>query len=222
MVFVGTGQLLGLPDLTSTGVQTIYGVYDPPNALASPRTRASLVQQSLSSAVIGGTVVATATNNAVSLPAASGWYIDLTLNLGERVVNTPLLRSGAVIVTSTQPSLSPCTSGGTAFFYYINFSNGSAFPSPQFDANSDGTINQGDLVNNGNGTTSVPIGVQLGTGFFANATLQNCGTACNSPGRPGTSGSIAYNCPASGATSCTPRYTKGAISHRISWWEVHE
>ncbi len=32
MVMFGTGQFLGVPDMTNENVQSIYGVYDPPGA----------------------------------------------------------------------------------------------------------------------------------------------------------------------------------------------
>ncbi|GAC1305461.1 MAG: PilC/PilY family type IV pilus protein [Steroidobacteraceae bacterium] len=219
MVFVGTGQLLGSPDLSNTQVQTIYGVYDPNTAYATPLGRSGLVQQTLTAASIGSIGVATVTTNSVSLPSSKGWYIDLTLNTGERVVNNPLLRSGTLLVTSTQPSPSPCVSGGNSFSYYINFANGSSFPSPQFDVNKDGIINAGDTVTNANGSHTVPVGIQLGAGFFADATVEN---SCSGSGcaASGPSGFLVYNCAASGSMACTPRYMKGAINHRVSWWEI--
>ncbi len=39
MVFVGTGQLLGIPDLSYTNTQSIYGVFDPPAGYATPLLR---------------------------------------------------------------------------------------------------------------------------------------------------------------------------------------
>ncbi len=219
MVFVGTGQLLGIPDLSNVRMQTVYGVYDPPTAYSSPLTRASLVQQTLTAATLGGLAVAIESSNTVSLPATKGWFVDLTLNSGERVVNTPLLRSGALIVTSTQPSVSSCTPGGVSYSYYINFATGSAFTSPQFDVNGDGVINQSDMVLNANGTRSVVVGVKLGTGFYADATLENSSSGTGAANAPGY---LVYTCPATGAGVCVPRYMKGAISHRISWWEVRQ
>jgi len=219
MVFVGTGQLLGIPDLSNVRTQTVYGVYDPPAAYSSPLTRASLVQQTLTAATLGGLAVAVESSNTVSLPATKGWFVDLTLNSGERVVNTPLLRSGALIVTSTQPSVSSCTPGGVSYSYYINYATGSAFTSPQFDVNGDGVINQSDMVLNANGTRSVVVGVKLGTGFYADATLENSSSGTGAANAPGY---LVYTCPATGAGVCIPRYMKGAISHRISWWEVRQ
>src|SRR5450631_1299960 len=228
MVFVGTGQLLGVPDLANTQVQTIYGVYDPATPYATPltRTSGSLVQQVLSLASIGTTEVAVVTGNAVTIPTNKGWYIDLTLNSGERVVNTPLLRSGALVVTSTQPASSSCTSGGSSFLYIINYATGSAFPSPQFTVNGDSKLDSGDTVTNGSqgpGDSVVPIGAQLGSGFYANATIVNTGTCSGAgcAGSPPPGYYYVYNCPESGA-SCTPRLMKGALKHRIAWWEVRQ
>jgi type IV pilus assembly protein PilY1 len=219
MVFVGTGQLLGIPDLSNINVQSIYGVYDPPAGYATPLARTDLVQQVLSAAMIGTVDVATVTNNAVSIPTTKGWFIDLTLNPGERVVNPPLLRTGTIVVTSTQPSSSTCTSGGISFSYFINFATGSAFTSPQFDVNGDHILNTSDEVPGPLGTWIVPLGVSLGTGFYAGATLENSSSGTGSTAPPGT---LVYNCPASGTGTCTPRYMKGAISHRVSWWEVRQ
>lgn len=223
MVFVGTGQMLGVTDLSTTKVQTIYGVYDSLTVYASPLTRSSLVQQTLATAVIGSTTVEVVTNNTVTLPANKGWYIDLTLNSGERVVTAPLLRSGTLVVTTTQPTTSTCSQGGASFLYFINYASGSAFPSPQFDANGDGKIDSHDTVAAPpSGYGAVPLGTRLGTGFYAGATIENCGSGCNGPGGPGHTGHLVYSCAASGAATCAPRYLTGPSSHRISWWEVRQ
>jgi type IV pilus assembly protein PilY1 len=221
MVFVGTGQLLGIPDLANTQVQTIYGVYDPPAGYATPLARTDLVQQTLSAATIGTIAVATVTSNTVSIPASKGWFIDLTLNAGERVVNPLLLKSGTIVVTSTQPAPNSCSQGGLSFSYFINFATGSAFASPQFDVNGDHMLNNSDTVPGPLGSHIVPLGVSLGTGFYAGATLENTasGTATTTTNPPGT---LVYNCPASGSGVCIPRYMKGASSHRVSWWEVRQ
>ncbi|MGH3430774.1 MAG: PilC/PilY family type IV pilus protein, partial [Mycobacteriales bacterium] len=216
-VFVGTGQLLGIPDLSNINLQTIYGVYDPPAPYSSPLVRANLVQQTLSSAVIGVTNVALVTSNAVSIPATKGWYIDLTLNSGERVVNTPLLRSGALVVTSTQPSTSSCTAGGTSYGYFIDYANGSSFPTPQFSVTGGGPPGDGDMAGG-----KVPLGVQLGTGFYADATILSQGPPGGPPGPIGTcqvGDYQTYQCGATG-TICTPRCLKGSNKRRIAWWEI--
>jgi type IV pilus assembly protein PilY1 len=45
MVFIGTGQLLGTPDLSTTQTQTVYGIYD--SGSSTMLTRAALVQQTM-------------------------------------------------------------------------------------------------------------------------------------------------------------------------------
>jgi type IV pilus assembly protein PilY1 len=228
LVFVGTGQFLGVPDLASTQVQTIYAVYDPTTAYATPLTRASgnLVQQVLATASIGSTEVAVVTGNAVTIPTNKGWYIDLTLNSGERVVNTPLLKSGALVVTSTQPASSPCSAGGTSFLYVINYATGSSFPTPQVTVPTSTNLATGNTVTNGSqptGDSVVPVGVQLGNGFYANATIVNNGacTGAGCAGNPPPGYYFIYNCPESGA-ACSPRLMRGSLKHRIAWWEVHQ
>jgi type IV pilus assembly protein PilY1 len=228
LVFVGTGQFLGLPDLSTTQVQTIYAAYDPGIPYATPlsRTNPAMVQQTLATATIGSIEVAVDTKNAVTIPTNKGWYIDLTLNTGERVINTPLLKSGALVVTSTQPSTTPCTTGGTSFLYVINYATGSSFTVPQVTVPGGTNLGTGNTVTNGSqgsGDSTVPVGIQLGTGFYADATIVNNGTCAGSgcAGNPPPGYYFVYNCPESGA-ACTPRLMKGSLKHRIAWWEVHQ
>jgi hypothetical protein len=71
------------------------------------------------------------------------------------------------------------------------------------------------MVHNVDGSYTPPVAVETGVGFYAAATLEN--TNGNMP-----TGILVYNCPASGSLVCTPRYMKGAVSHRVSWWEVRQ
>jgi type IV pilus assembly protein PilY1 len=229
MVFVGTGELLGINDLSNTHTQSVYGVFDPPAGYATPLVRSDLVQQSLTAGTIGATAVATVTNNAVSIPTNKGWYIDLTLNPGERVINPPVIKNGTLIITSTQPSPNTCAQGGVSYAYFINFATGSSFTTPQFDANGDGAITvPGDTV----GTTHiVPLGVELGTGFYAGVTLEHTGVpvplppcvglSCPAPPPSVPPANLGYWCQAGNAT-CTPRTILGPNTRRISWWEVRQ
>ena len=232
MVFVGTGQLLGINDLSNTQTQSIYGVFDPPAGYATPLTRSDLVQQTLSTGTVGTAppvTVATVTNNAVSIPANKGWYIDLTLNAGERVINPPVIKNGTLIITSTQPSPNACAQGGVSFAYFINFATGSSFTTPQFDANGDGSITvAGDTVGP---THIVPLGVELGAGFYAGVTLEHTGVpaplppcvgpSCPAPPPSVPPANLGYWCQAGNAT-CTPRTILGPNTRRISWWEVRQ
>ncbi len=112
MVYVGTGQLLGTPDLTSTQVQTMYGVYDSgSNGAPFSRVNPSMVQQTMSAHNVGGHTLRFVSGGPITLPSQNGWYVDFTLLAGERIVTDPRLVAGSVAVISVQPSEA---SGGTA------------------------------------------------------------------------------------------------------------
>lgn len=134
MVFFGTGQMLGIPDLTTTTIQSVYGIYDNNSVPSTPILRASLVQQTLTATTInltaGGTLSGrTDSANTVNLLQKSGWYVDLTLVTGERIVSDPQVDSGAVVVTSVQPATSTCTGGDYSWLNLFNFATGGAFAS---------------------------------------------------------------------------------------------
>ncbi len=149
MVYIGTGRMLGIPDLSSTRVQTMYAAYDS-GTNASTFTRASLIQQTMSASVVSGYSVRSVSGTAVALPSQSGWYVDFTLLSGERMVTDPRLDGGAVVVTSVQPSPNTCVGGDVAYLMEFNFAGG-AFSHPQFDYTGSGVV------------TSVDGGRQWGT-----------------------------------------------------------
>jgi type IV pilus assembly protein PilY1 len=134
MVFVGTGQMVGVQDLATTQVQSVYGIYDNNSAPAMPIQRANLVQQTLTNMTInltaGGTMPGrTVSNNPVNLASSQGWYVDLSLVSGERVVSDPQVDSGAVIVSSVQPAGGTCVGGDYSWLNLFNFATGGSFPS---------------------------------------------------------------------------------------------
>jgi len=173
MVFFATGELLGTPDLSTTQLQTIYGIYDNLTAPGAPITRSggALVQQVLTAALIGTTQVSTVTGNAVSLPASKGWYLDLSLNSGERVAFDPRLRNGALIIGSYQPPGSACGGNDSSYLYVINYATGGSIPSPQFDANGDNKVDQSDMVTIANTTKVAPVSERLGNGYYSDSTF---------------------------------------------------
>ncbi len=127
MVFFATGELLGVPDLADVNVQTIYGIYDPPATYATPLTSPVREPRQHPRSAIAVTCpasngqVVVDTGNAVTIPTNKGWYVDLTLNSGERVVTDPRLESGGTLVlTSYVPSTNVCSAGGSSFLYMLN------------------------------------------------------------------------------------------------------
>jgi type IV pilus assembly protein PilY1 len=134
MVFLGTGQMFGIPDLSTTTIQSVYGIYDNNSVPSAPILRASLVQQTLTNVTItltaGGTLAGrTDSANTVNLLQKNGWYVDLTLVPGERIVSDPQVDSGAVVVTSVQPSSSTCVGGDYSWLNLFNYATGGSFAS---------------------------------------------------------------------------------------------
>jgi type IV pilus assembly protein PilY1 len=225
MVFFVTGQLLGTPDLASTQVQTIYGIFDPAAGYSTPlqRTSAALEHEQLSYAS-SNSAAFVLTGSALSIPSQEGWYIDLNLpacpgctpsqpaHTGERGVTDPRIESGgAVVLTTYQPNSNVCTVGGSSYLYVLNFAGGS-FTSPQFDLNGDGQLNSSDTATNSSGTTVFPVGMGLGAVFAAAPTIRTA----NMP----TAGAVKLITRSDGTIQTVVE--KGNSKSRTAWWEVHQ
>lgn len=125
VVYVGTGRLIGLSDLSSTAVQSVYAIKDPLDATALGDVHASstMVAQTLSQA--GPNLPRTVTNNAVDWSTKNGWYVDL-IGSGERVnVDMQVIFQTLSVATNT-PNNDACTAGGSSYLYSFNIATGSA------------------------------------------------------------------------------------------------
>jgi type IV pilus assembly protein PilY1 len=76
----------------------------------------------------------------------AGWYLDLDVYAGERVISDVLLRDGILIVIGFIPEQSFCGAGGESVFMELNAFTGGQLAGVQFDINDDGTIDEKDLV----------------------------------------------------------------------------
>lgn len=121
-IYVGTGQYLGAPDISTVTSQTIYGLIDDQSLtpLITP-LRSNLLAQTLST----GTSTRTDTSIPMNFATQKGWYIDLP-GAGERIVTDPSLGLGVLTVTSNTPGTDPCSPGGSSFEYFIDYKNGGA------------------------------------------------------------------------------------------------
>ena len=125
VVYVGTGRLIGLSDLSSTAVQSVYAIKDPLDTTQHGDVHASpdMVAQTLSQA--GPNLPRTVTNNAVDWSTKIGWYVDL-IGSGERVnVDMQVIFQTLSVATNT-PNNDACTAGGSSYLYSFNISTGSA------------------------------------------------------------------------------------------------
>jgi type IV pilus assembly protein PilY1 len=209
MVSVATGELIGIPDFSNTQVQSIYGVFDPPGGYATPLNRLSLVQQTLQTASVGSTAVRIVTGNPVAIPSQKGWYEDLSLLPGERVITDPRMETGGILVLTTYaPNPDTCIGGGSSYLMMINYANGGSFPAPQFDANGDSFINSGDAVTSPpNGFGANPVGMSLGSTYASGAVML-------------VGSKYTYKEITKGDTTTTTVQETGAPRRRTAWWEV--
>jgi type IV pilus assembly protein PilY1 len=117
IVLFGTGRFLAASDnnLVNAVTQSVYGIRDPGVVARTPAavTGGDLIRQSLvldaASEVIGLT--------SRPVPASSkGWFFDLSLAVGERVVVTPvaLFNSNRAVISTLLPRTSELCEPGTA------------------------------------------------------------------------------------------------------------
>ena len=137
VVFVGTGEFLGVSDVASTAVQSLYAIKDPLTTstasggfYGSPRagacgttTTSCFVRQTLTDT----SGVRTATTNSVNFTTQNGWFTDLPES-GERISTDANLQLGTLVVTSNIPGTSGnvCATAGSSYTNYFNYATGSA------------------------------------------------------------------------------------------------
>ena len=90
----------------------------------------------------------------------AGWYLDLDVYSGERVISDVHLRDGILIVIGFIPTRSFCGSGGESVFMELNAFTGGQLAGLQFDINDDGMVDENDLVEN-DGKWVPPAGLKL-------------------------------------------------------------
>lgn len=140
VVFIGTGQYLGVSDLTNTHQQTVYAIKDTLATSAgaiystNPQsTGSNFVQQTLTdgfcpstspaSICSPGQPVITSSNNPVDFNTNNGWYVNFP-NTGERDNTDSTLVLGTLIVNTNVPTTDSCSTGGNSYEYFLNYMTG--------------------------------------------------------------------------------------------------
>ena len=215
MVFFGTGQLLGTGDLSTSQVQSFYGVWD--NGTSTGLLRANLQQQTITNVAAGtldsqhnalAQTARTITSNPVNWSTQSGWYFDLPGPISgntpsERVITSPQIENGGVAFTTYAPPANgslTCNAAGTAFLMDVNYINGGAFTQPRLGLGSGGAF----VSVGGNN----PVGTQLNGGYAAAPTILTNPTGGGNIYTPGSNLKIPV----------TPEQYGGRS--RLGWWQV--
>lgn len=147
IVTFGTGKLFETGDSAVSNLQSIYGVWDKsgiPNVTATTISGLSdLVQQTLSSV---GTDLTLLSNNSIDWTTKRGWYINLNMNAGERVIVDPEVVYDAIAYLTVIPgsTTDPCISDGRSTTMFINALTGGAVPDKVLDTDGNNVIDASD------------------------------------------------------------------------------
>lgn len=174
LVFFGTGKYLEKGDLTSTSIQSLYGVWDEGSG---DLRRNNLVQQNFSEGIFtdsdgnARTDLRIVSDNDVNYTNKHGWYIDLDLISGERVVVSPVVRGSLVFFNTWIPDSSACASGGKGFLLSVEQLNGGEPDGPAFNVNSTSIVDDTDVVTDSSKKTHAPAGESYNNGLPAQSTF---------------------------------------------------
>lgn len=125
LLYVGTGKYLETGDLSSSQVQSFYGIrdrFDSDGTITDPRTTLNQVTL-VDTARSGGGADRTSTGSAGNILSGRGWYADFPIS-GERINIDPQFVNGTVVVLSNIPSNTACTAGGNSYINFFNYSDG--------------------------------------------------------------------------------------------------
>ncbi len=194
MVLFGTGKLYDDSDTTDVTTQSLYGVWDAPTNLTSGLSNANLSRADLVEQKILPTVVATNGKQSyydmefhdVNYKEKHGWFIDLTLAPGERLIYPSTLISKFVLMNTVVPpqgaSTPTCgTIDGTAYSFLLPIlMDGSYTKSNIIDTDGDGQITDADKIASiystpANGRSKVAL-PKSDTGAGTTDTPRACGT----------------------------------------------
>lgn len=158
LLVFGTGKIFEDSDSTNVDVQSLYGIWDQIGIANVTPTRISNGQSALQQqtfTLIPQTPPAPTfyqlSNNIVDWNTRRGWYINLNVASGERIVINPQINDDQTIFTTTIPSGSTdsCASDGYTTTLSIRSLTGGSLPYPTIDTNRDGIVDLNDALYSG-------------------------------------------------------------------------
>lgn len=180
LVFFGSGRILEADDLPRVETQSFYAVWDRGDNRLDRRdlherrlvvSNDGLTRMQDTQSPFGDPIEWFSENTNL---AEYGWFIDLPVE-GERVVTEATLLSGIIFFSSSVPSTSVCSAGGTGFINAVGV-DGLATRTPIIDFNDDGVINDDDR---GFLSQAIVNGVPNGSAFIGSPSAN---TPCDSNG----------------------------------------
>ena len=219
--YFGTGRYLSDADVTSSQVQTWYGLrvstdYQKtplPSVVTSSSTRSDLAQRTiLKDDSAGNSNLLRATspeefdaNGDSDMKGKAGWYMDLSTQTGERIINRTQFIGGLALVTTMIPKVSdPCNTVPSGAVMLVNPFTGGNFTS--------------DI---GLGATSVTINNKA-TPVAYNGMVYAVGPAAGVTGSYDKNGKIGlqFNNLSGSPVNLGPINAPGGAAGRVSWREL--
>ncbi|MDG6347424.1 PilC/PilY family type IV pilus protein [Luteimonas sp. 8-5] len=151
-VFFGTGRFMSVDDLTSTSVQTLYGIKDGGSAVkgrTSDTEFGDLVKREIVAVSDDKRVRAFDEWKRTLEDGKKGWFLDLDDPYkGERVVSGLRVLGTTLIASSIVPGTgsSACDAGGTGYINALDAFTGTSPSQAFFDVNKDGVVNDADKI----------------------------------------------------------------------------
>jgi len=213
---LGTGRYLSDADVTSAQVQTWYGLRvatdsqktSLPSVVTSSSTRSDLMERTIlqeDSAGNGNLLRATSPAATNDMNGKVGWYMDLSTQKGERIINRTQFIGGLALVTTMIPKVSdPCNTVPSGAVMLVNPFTGGNFTS--------------DI---GLGATSVTINNKA-TPVAYNGMVYSVGPAAGVTGSYDKNGKIGlqFNNLSGSPVNLGPINAPGGAAGRVSWREL--
>lgn len=157
IVTFGTGKFYQTADMTSTTLQSAYGVWDDGTGILASATRANLVKQEIDVITVGGSGTSAGTlfrrmkpanpvcykatlSGCTGQPVSRGWFVDLPTPKERVVINTQISSSADILVTTWIPGGTTCEADGVTWYMTLAAADGAGITRALYDVDGNGVI----------------------------------------------------------------------------------
>jgi len=156
VIYFGTGRMYSVGDVTDAGVQSLYGIWDKKSNSGTSTAFTGRTLLDARSILFEGTAfdrqvrVLDAPTTDIDWGSKRGWVLDLRSPTqgaqGERVIFSPRILLGRLVVQTAIPSTDPCQGGGSGWTMVLDLETGGRLNYVLFDMNKDGKFDNADMV----------------------------------------------------------------------------